>query len=389
MLTYLRDLKAEKDAIFAAIASHAGARNPLRAVALSFRGFPETSEVARSALFSSRKPPGNRFQAALKRTVYGSQYNWSRRYFERVGGVTMSWNGLTGSRLAFMMGAKHAEAGTLFVERAPFPGRITLDSKGVNQVSSLPRDARFYRDWAGNDPKRTGEGWRVMGDRLSARESRRADVGQAGSANLGDAPFVFCPLQVPDDTQITQFAGWVGSVEGMIDALATASAGLPAGHQIRIKEHPSSRIALGGHLARACERSGGRLIVDNQTDTFEQVAASRAVVTINSSVGLQAFFYDRPVLVLGQAFFRIPGLVTPVDSPSDLLDAMRNLPNLGFDADLRNAVMNYLDQVYYPRLDFNEDGTASIEAEITTHKLTQAQIDAPLATPLSSGGGIG
>ena len=68
---------------------------------------------------------------------------------------------------------------------------------------------------------------------------------------------------------------------------------------------------------------------------------------------------------------------------------MRNLPNLGFDADLRNAVMNYLDQVYYPRLDFNEDGTASIEAEITTHKLTQAQIDAPLATPLSSGGGIG
>lgn len=375
MIAWLAGWTRRKDAIFAAIARGAGGGVRLPLIGLSFRGFPETPERAAAALAVAKRQPRGRLGRGLKRALIAAQYNWSRRYFARhPGRIAVCWNGLTGSRRAFMEGARDAGAGRLYVELAPFPGRITLDPAGVNARNGLPRDARFYLDWAAADTTRQGEDWRALGRNLTARTSRRADVGQAGAGALADAgDFLFVPLQVPNDSQITLFSGWVGSVPGMIDALARASATLPEGWHIRLKEHPSARTSLAGPLAGAVAASGGRLVIDNATDSFAQLAASRGVITVNSSMGLQAFFHDKPVILLGEAFFAIPGLVTCARSEAALIDALARPDALSFDPTLRAAFMTYLDRVYYPRIEDHPDGSVTIDPAALARKLAAAR----------------
>lgn len=376
MIAYVAGWTRKKDEIFAAIARALGGGRRLAFIGLSFRDFPETQVRARAALDAAKKQPKSGLGRALKYTLIRAQYNWSRRYFTRHHDrIAVCWNGITGSRRAFMEGARDAGAQRLYVELAPFPGRVTIDPAGVNALNSVPRDPDFFRHWAAEDRARQGEHWRALSENLTARASRRADVGQGGAEALaGAGRFLFCPLQVPNDSQITLFAGWVKSVEGMLEALADAAQALPEGWHIRIKEHPSARVALGPALERAVARARGRLIVDNQTDTFAQVAASGGVITINSSVGLQAFFHDKPVIVLGEAFFAQPGLVHVADSAEVFAALLRAPEALSFDPALRAAFMTYLDRVYYPRLESGPDGTPQLDAET---------LRARLAAPLS------
>ncbi|MBW6416465.1 capsular biosynthesis protein [Celeribacter sp. PS-C1] len=344
------------------VAAVDGGARTLWTIPLSLRDFPETPDRVIRALTVAKRQPKRALGRALKRVLLRLQYNGSRRYFMRHSDtIAMCWNGVTGSRRLFMEGARDAGVPTLYAELAPFPGRMQLDHAGVNALGSVPRDPGFYAAWAAGREDRQGEVWRALGDTLTARVSRRSDVGQKSGADLAQEDFIFVPLQVPNDSQITLFSGWVRSVENMIDMLALAAPSLPEGWHIRIKEHPSAKISLADALHRAIEISGHRIRIDNDTDTFDQVRASRAVLTINSSVGLQAFFYDKPVITLGEAFFAIPGLVRAVDGIEVLQEALSGAESLGFDPALRAAFMNYLDEVHFPKVSNGEDGGVTVD----------------------------
>ncbi|MCV2881688.1 capsular biosynthesis protein [Actibacterium sp. XHP0104] len=375
MIAYLAGYSRKKDSVFESVARADGGGVRLPLIGLSPRDFPESRARAQAALAVAKKQPGSALGRAAKFHLIRMQYNWSRRYFARhPDRVAMCWNGITGSRRAFMEGARDAGAARLYAELAPFPGRITLDHTGVNALNSVPRDAGWFAEWAGDDDARNGEGWRALGANLTARTSRRADVGQGDAGALADAgKFLFVPLQVPNDSQITLFAGWVQSVPGMLAALANAARHLPDGWHIRVKEHPSAKTSLAEPLARAVADAGGRIIIDNQTDTFAQVAASGGVITINSSVGLQAFFHDRPVIVLGQAFFAQSGLVTVADSARALQDALHAPESLSFDPQFRARFMNFLDGEYYPPAESGENDALSVDPVAIAHKLALAR----------------
>lgn len=385
MIAYLAGWSKKKDGVFKSVAKADGTGRRLPLIGLSFRSFPESRMRAKAALSVAKKQPKTAFGQAIKYRLIWAQYNWARRFFERDDQqVAMCWNGITGSRRAFMDGARDAGAPRLFAELAPFPGRVTLDHTGVNAWNSLPRDQKFFLQWAGENANRGDDSWRRMGENLTARTSRRGDVGQdqgAGLHKVGN--FLFCPLQVPNDSQITLFADWVKSVEGMLENLAMAAQHLPDGWQIRVKEHPSAKASLAAPLATALEQANGRMVVDNQVDTFAQVAASQGVVTINSSVGLQAFFYDKPVITLGKAFFAIPGLVTPARSFQDLCDTFERADSLSFDPAFRAAFMNYLDQVYYPKATEGADGALIVDESDARAKLAAARHVQQHVTPLS------
>ena len=347
MIVFIREFNARKTAVFDALCeADGGGRGVL--VPLSFRDWPETAARVEAALARAKRRPSG-VSGWLKRQMLRGAYNWARAYFAAYPDrVAVAWNGMGGQRMAFLMGARDAGAAVLHAELAPLPGRITLDPAGVNAENSVPRDAAFFRDWAAGHPDRQGEGWRAMGSGLVARPSRRADVGQ-GQAALPETPFLFCPLQVPSDSQVTLNAGWCGGMEGFLAALTEAVAHLPEGWHLRVKEHPSSRVALGPMLAPLV--ATGRAVVDNDTDSFAQLAASRGVVTLNSSMGLQAFFHDKPVVVLGRAFFARAGLVNPAPDQGALNRLFADPAALSFDPADRAAFMTWLDRVYYPHFD--------------------------------------
>lgn len=375
MFYYLKDGDPEIDGMMQSVCETGGGGKQLTDFSIGLSSYPETAKRAEESVATAKRQPKNARKRKTKKLVYSVQYNRFRGIFERApGSVAVAWNGLTGTRRAFMAAARDAGCATLYLERAPLPGRVTVDPAGINQLSSVPRDPDFFRTWAAEDQGRTGPGWRALKEKLQARAPKRSDVSQGAAAeDLGAQPFVFCPLQVPDDTQIRQFGGWVGTIERFVDILCAAAAHLPDGWHLRFKEHPSSKIALGDILAAGQERLPGRIVVDNSTDTFQQVADSRTVITLNSSVGLQAFYYDRPVIVLGEAYFRQPGLVTPIDTEEQLAQCFADIETVSYDAPLRDAFMNYLDQVYYPTVESGPDGKPIVQPELVLQKIADAR----------------
>jgi capsular polysaccharide export protein len=346
MIVYPAEFNARKEAVFSALAQASGGGRRFLVIPMSFRDFPETPARVALAVSRAKRQPKGILGKWLKRLLIRAQYNGARRYFAAHSGhIAVAWNGLAGSRMAFLSGAQDAGARVLHAELAPFPGRITLDAAGVNAESSVPQNPDFYRVWA-TDDDRSGDAWRAMGVGLVARPSRRADVGQ-GDEVLPEGPFLFCPLQVPDDSQVTLFAGWTGGMDRFLAALERAVETLPEGWHLRLKEHPSAKQSLRAFIEPMLET--GHVVLDNETDSFAQLAASRGVVTLNSSMGLQAFFHDKPVITLGRAFWAMPGLVTPATDQAALNTAFAAPEALTYDPAFRAVFMNWLDQVYYPR----------------------------------------
>lgn len=371
----LRYGRRDPDDILDAVARAGGPVIHVSARAIRFDSFPETADRAAESLRRARRVPVGRTHGFLKRQLYRAQYNAFRaRFAATPGAVAVVWNGLTGTRLVFAAAARDAGRGCIHVERAPLPGRITVDPVGVNAASSLPRDPTFYHDWVRDNPPPSLPGWRDLGGALVARSSRRSGIAQGTpDTDLALRRFLFCPLQVQDDTQVTRFAGWCADMDGFLAALSDAVSHLPDGWHLRLKEHPSSKRSLAAALAAMTARHGDRVVVDNATDTFAQVAAARAVVTLNSSVGLQAFFHDRPVIVLGEALFRIPGVVHPADTQAQLDAQFAQVADLDFDARLRDAFMRYLDEVYYPAIAVGPDGRITVDAARLAPKFAAAR----------------
>ncbi len=358
MILYPAEYDARKEAVFNALAQADGGGRRLWTIPWSWRDFPETeARVGQCLRRAKHQPQGlvRRMKAGLIRL----QYNGARRLFARYpDAVAVAWNGTGGSRRAFLMAARDGGHGTLACELAPFPDRITLDPQGVNAES-----AAVGTDVSACD---AGEEWRDMGQGLVARPSRRGDVGQESGVPGGR--YLFCPLQVPSDSQVTLFAGWTGGMAGFLAALAQAAAHLPEGWHLRLKEHPSARQSLAQALAPLV--ATGRVVLDNAGDSFAQVQGSQGVVTLNSSMGLQAFFHDKPVVVLGRAFFARQGLVEVAGDQTQLNFLFARADSLHFDRVQRAKFMNWLDQTYYPRFKF-PPGTADLSA--FTEKLLQAR----------------
>ena len=186
-LAYLAEPHAEKMAFFEAVSAEFGKGVRLKTWPMSWRGYPETEARARACLARAKKQPKGAFGRWLKLLFLKGRYNWARRYFEaRPEAAALCWQGLTGTRRAFMEGAKDAGAELLYAELAPLPLRRTLDAQGVNAEGSVPKQATFYEDVTA-DMALLAE----LKAGFQARAPRRADVGRARPTLMARA-FCLC-----------------------------------------------------------------------------------------------------------------------------------------------------------------------------------------------------
>lgn len=116
--------------------------------------------------------------------------------------------------------------------------------------------------------------------------------------DIASTEYYFFPMQVSNDIQII-----LNSDIGIFDGLAKAAelaraAGLP----LLVKLHPAEpNIRIVEHLLELREQYGFKLVADN---TFDVIANAAKVITINSTVGLQAMILNRPVEILGRSFYK-------------------------------------------------------------------------------------
>lgn len=328
---------------------------------IAFSGYPETSLRAQEALAAGTRSPRSRLEARLKLRMLEVQYNGTRAYFEKNRSVVAAaWNGLNGSRRVFMTAARDAGARTLYFELSPFAGCITVDPQGVNYENSLPREIEPYKRWlAAESAPRVN--WRAAGDRIQQRRPATPKVEASDGLPPLTDPFLFVPLQVPGDSQLRLFGGEFRTLDAFVSTLIECSNVLPDGWHIRVKEHPSANSSI-ADLIRSRPKTSA-IYLDNATETFEQVRASRGVVTVNSSVGLEAMFFDKPVIACGQSFWAIEGIAHHAADQEKLSELLRRPEMLGFDPAGRNAFMSFLTQVYYPRLALFESSAPEVVPE--------------------------
>lgn len=248
------------------------------------------------------------------------------------------WNGQGGQRKTLVLVAQQMGLATLFAELAPIAGHVTLDPQGVNAAGMLSTDPHYYLAWAAAHSD-TGAVARWRGRLVARAGVKRESQGEAGTG-----PFLFVPLQVRGDTQIAVHGGWIRSVPAFIDEVARAAELMPAGWRVVFREHPSDRTGNAEQLGRLV---GPRVAVDNATDTFELVRRSAGVVTVNSSVGMQALLFGKPVLALGHANYTVPGVAATADNAEELGRAFAAAKDWDIDLRLADAFLRFLAEEYY------------------------------------------
>lgn len=235
------------------------------------------------------------------------------------------------------------------------PNYVTVERRGVNALSRLPRTASFYAQDHPDPiqpPAPTGQTlWRTalvaaaygsaaalmrpryrhavhhrdlhpvreparwlrgLGRQMLYRWTERGEQARLCAPDRSKRWFLV-PLQVQGDSQVVHHSRFGGIEPFIVEVMESFARHAPDDHWLVIKHHPMDRPYThhGRLIAAEAERLGlaGRVryIHDQHLPTLLDHA--RGVVTINSTVGLQALHHRAPVITLGESVYGIPGLV--------------------------------------------------------------------------------
>lgn len=161
-----------------------------------------------------------------------------------------------------------------------------IDFSGVN--GNTESDARYQQFTGGKVESANGEPARwqlpLSCDDLHrffiTRLTERAEVSARSEYDLGVV------LQVEDDSNLLAFANGMNN-------LSLITLAQQQSESVLVRPHPGSRFAL----------RQGALALDDSCHSLAFISRCRRILTINSSVGLEAMLLDKPVQVLGDNAF--------------------------------------------------------------------------------------
>ncbi|MBB2198077.1 MAG: capsular biosynthesis protein [Gluconacetobacter sp.] len=302
----------------------------------------------------------------------------------------------------------HGIAIWVFEEGYLRPGWITLEPHGVNGFSALPRDAAHIRE-RGQAP------WPPMHYNPHSDFLRRAvyDVSYHGlrvamaalfpharfhaavspfveyagwlrdwtgrlvrkpkDAILPQGPFMLVPMQLDGDYQLRVHSPFRGMAEALEQILASFAAHAPDTLSLVVRRHPlDPRLTDWEGLITQRARALGiaarvYFMADGQLDPV--LDASEGIVTVNSTVGLLALRRDRPVKILGEAIYDVPGLT--FQEPLDLFWREASRP----DAELLDAFCRMLIQEVLVEGDFFTPEGRALAVEGSVRRILSAYSD--------------
>lgn len=152
--------------------------------------------------------------------------------------------------------------------------------------------------------------------------------------------YLFYPFHVPLDVQLTVRSPECLDQERLVMRIVEA---LPSGMMLYVKEHPAS---IGAHSPTSLKRvlgSGRVRLIHPSVGSYDLIRNSRAIVTVNSKVGMEALIQEKPVLVLGQTYYRGQGLTVDADISGNLSEALQRVLTWRPDS---QAIRIFLDRVW-------------------------------------------
>ena len=224
-----------------------------------------------------------------------------------------------------MLVAKYMKIKTLFFEIGNFPNKIFVDKKGVNAASSLmdvdlrkmPCDMnsfkKFKEKYLKEKEKQHFVPQSIKKENLLRKiiDHDRFDPSilvriknlfknyilkpkQIEFDKMPNKDYLFFPLQVSYDSQVLRF-----SKVNLFEAIDIASSEAKRKNlAFVIKPHP----AESNYKVLEYAKSKDAFIVNE--NTYLLLKNASLIYTINSTVGLESFFYNKPLVVLGEAFYK-------------------------------------------------------------------------------------
>lgn len=264
----------------------------------------------------------------------------------------------------------------MVTERGLFrPDALTIDFKGVNANNSLPRDSEFYLQQQTNEEpfksfrltlwQSFKKNWffslflllNILGDLLSLNvplknkhflfyEYTRIALSQLKkkskrNQNPIDEPYVFVPLQVNSDTQILVHSEYTG-IQEFISQVEKDFYQITGDFKLVFKLHPMEE----GQNYQFDTRS-----IASTQDAQELLEGAEFIITINSTVGFEALQKLKKVIVLGEAFYKIPK-ITISSSPKTFRHDLKNVVENKITVD-KKAIAAF---IHYVKNDYQING---------------------------------
>jgi capsular polysaccharide export protein len=150
-----------------------------------------------------------------------------------------------------------------------------------------------------------------------------------------DKPYFFVPMQIDSDAQIVFHSRYKNVAEFIDQVLKSFAEHAPADAQLVIKQHPLARGRLGERhriLQKAADLGiADRVIFVHFCRIYQLLDRVAGVVTVNSTVGVQAIAHGAPLKIMGEAIYDHPDVADP--QPLDSFWAHPRKP----DPELANA----------------------------------------------------
>lgn len=232
------------------------------------------------------------------------------------------WNGLKFRQRIAVMAARDLGIPCYFIERGVFPGTTTMDPQGINYFNTVPRHPSFYQ-----------HGDKGQTPLLQCQEGRPNNLPEH---------YIFVPFQVNTDSQVVMFSPWIRNMFDLVQKFKVAHQELGAKMPcIVFKPHPACEQDYSELIDTLNEDSSPlRIVSDIPTPVL--IHHADAVCTINSSVGMEAILMNKKLLVLGNAFYDIPGIAINAENHDALCQALIELSTWVPDRPLRIRFLQHL-----------------------------------------------
>lgn len=263
------------------------------------------------------------------------QANWTYRvayrFLKQRNVVLGVWNGKKFRQAIWVAAAKDLEREVIFFETGPLPGYSAVDPIGVDYYSAAPRELDFYRQY------------------LCSEKHPVLTMPSTVKPSSLPSSYIFIPFQVIEDSNIYLHSPWIKDMRDLYEKITMLSNDFPDTFFV-IKPHPACPEKYDDLFALS-EQTEGRVRFVFDLPTTCLVEHSEAVLTVNSTVGMEALMARKKVIVLGQAIYGVEGIVKLAHSLQDLENIFKSLELWYLDESLINQYLCYLKNDYAVRGD--------------------------------------
>ena len=235
------------------------------------------------------------------------------------------WNGKKFRQAILAIALPEHDKQGIFFETGPLPGVSAIDPKGVNFYSSIPNDVAFY-----------------LHRSLAGHEDETRSLSKQPKPEQLPKSYILVPFQVVEDSNIYLHSSWIRNMRQLFSLCQSLSKKLGDQVCFVFKEHPACDEQYDDLKQLQTEQ----LIFAENISTPELVNFSNAIITVNSTVGIEGLIARKKVFVLGDALFGIQGITYPVSSESSLTALLSDLDDLILNEQAIASFIDYLQHDY-------------------------------------------